>query len=64
MTVLKKEMTRPAQQRNTVTARIVRQDKDQAIVEVVCECGNKIMLTCRYGSEQADRESSEQASQA
>ena len=36
-----------------VTARIVEQSADQAVVEVLCTCGNVIRLRCACGAPDA-----------
>lgn len=36
-------------------ARIVEQDDTRAVVEVLCPCGNRIRLECRYAQPPASR---------
>ncbi len=31
-------------------ARVLRQDNESAVIEVTCECGKKVYLTCQFAS--------------
>ena len=35
-------------------ARIVEQESGQAVIEIICGCGNKIYLHCRYADTPGD----------
>jgi hypothetical protein len=56
--VAKKDQTKPSQpyrlgvRTETPTgqpkARILQQDDESAVIEVTCECGKRVFLTCRF----------------